>query len=131
MCLLSSAHSLSNQIQNANLNFLVFIGLGLIWGWWRNHVSEYLQYLLPETHSSPQRILFQGSFISYTIRFQNLTENAKIASKAIIISEFSNKYNRPLNRLTRAQKVKKNTFFFSNSYISEPKWPRYLKWVTL
>ena len=79
MCLLSSAHSFSNQIQNANLNFLVFIGLGLIWGWWRNHVSEYLQYLLPETHSSPQRILFQGSFISYTIRFQYLDVRLVIA----------------------------------------------------
>ena len=79
MCLLSSAHSFSNQIQNANLNFLVFIGLGLIWGWWRNHVSEYLQYLLPETHSSPQRIFFQGSFFSYTIRFQYLDVRLVIA----------------------------------------------------
>ena len=45
------------------------------------------------------------------IRFQYLTENAKIASKAIIISEFSNKYNRPLTRLTRAQK----THFFQTA----------------
>ena len=75
---------------------------------------------------TPVHNVFYSKEVLFLIRYVSNTENAKLASKAIISSEFSNKYNRPLTRLTRAQK---NTFF-SNSYISEPKWPRYLNWVT-